>query len=103
MDLTRLKLIGEIAKSAALYVKTAAVSVSKTVGTAVVENKGVRRALVLWAACLITWVTYQIFKGDLGAITTAVVAAYTVVTGVLGVVIGFYQTGRNKDDAAGVP
>ena len=53
------------------------------------KHKGVRRLLLLWACCLIT---YSVVKNHL-ADTVAV-----AVIGLLTVVIGFYQWSRNKDD-----
>jgi len=60
------------------------------------RHKFVRRSLVYWAATIITLATYAIFKTP-EAITTASAAALATVTGVLTVVIGFYQWDRNKD------
>lgn len=69
------------------------------IDTLVNRHKLVRRLLVAWAIGLITWVTVQVFGGPLSEITGNVVAAYTVTTGLLTVVLSLYQTHRGKEDA----
>lgn len=61
------------------------------------EHQGARRIALVWAMSLITWVTIQLFTDPTG-ITGASAAAYATVTGVLGIVIGFYQHLRGQDD-----
>jgi putative flippase GtrA len=60
------------------------------------KHKFVRRFLVGWAATIITLATYAIFK-EPTSITAASAAALATVTGILTVVIGFYQWDRTKD------
>lgn len=64
------------------------------------ERKLVRRALVLWAAALITVVTYDILTliDKMDELTTPVTSFYLGVTALLTAVIGFYQWSREKDD-----
>jgi hypothetical protein len=65
------------------------------------ERKLVRRALVLWAAGLITFVTLEVVDvlGKMSEITAPVTSFYLGVTGLLTAVIGFYQWSRERDDA----
>lgn len=67
-------------------------------GTAIREHKAIRRLIVVWAMTLVTWVTIRVFT-DLSLITTAVVSAMTLITGLLTVPIGFYFRDRTKEDA----
>lgn len=60
------------------------------------KHKFVRRSLVYWAATIITLATYAIFKAP-ETITAASASALATVTGILAVVIGFYQWDRTKD------
>lgn len=60
------------------------------------EQKLVRRLLVLWAVCLITWVTLQVFA-DLKLVTAPVASALATVTALLTVVVGFYQWSRGRE------
>jgi uncharacterized membrane protein len=61
------------------------------------KHKFVRRTLVFWSVALITWATLQMFT-DITLINEASATAYTVLVGVLGVVLGFYQWMREKDN-----
>jgi predicted metal-binding membrane protein len=61
------------------------------------KHKFVRRTLVFWSVSLITWVTLQMFT-DIALINEASATAYTVLVGALGVVLGFYQWMREKDN-----
>lgn len=60
------------------------------------KHKFVRRSLVYWAATIITLATYAVFKHP-ELITAASATALATVTGVLTVVIGFYQWDRTRD------
>jgi putative flippase GtrA len=60
------------------------------------KHKFVRRFLVGWSATIITLATYAIFK-EPTTITAASATALATVTGILTVVIGFYQWDRTKD------
>lgn len=64
------------------------------------EQKLVRRLLVLWAVCLITWVTLRVFA-DVTLITAAAATALATITALLTVVIGFYQWSRGQDATKG--
>lgn len=57
----------------------------------------VRRALVFWAAALITWVIIRVFT-DLELITGHVVTALSIVVGLLATTIGFYNYQRKLDN-----
>jgi multisubunit Na+/H+ antiporter MnhG subunit len=61
------------------------------------KHKLVRRVLVIWSAVIITLATYAIFKAP-NEITAASATALATVTGILTVVIGFYQWDRKQDD-----
>ena len=61
------------------------------------EQKAVRRLLVLWAVCLITWVTVQLFTVP-AEITTAAATAFGLVTAILTAVITHYQWSRKNED-----
>ena len=61
------------------------------------EHKFVRRLLVLWAVCLISFIVVVAFK-DLTVITASVAAAVSTVVGLLSVVINFYLRSRELDD-----
>lgn len=61
------------------------------------KHKLVRRVLVVWSAVIITLATYAIFKAP-NEITAASATALATVTGILTVVIGFYQWDRKQDD-----
>jgi uncharacterized membrane protein len=65
------------------------------------ERKLVRRLLVVWAACLITFVTLEIIAvlSKMSEITGPVTSFYLGVTALLTAVIAFYQWSREKDDA----
>jgi hypothetical protein len=67
------------------------------------ERKLVRRALVVWAAALITIVTLDVLDvmRKMEEVTTPVTSFYLGVTALLTAVVGFYQWSREKDDAAG--
>lgn len=60
------------------------------------KHKFVRRSLVYWAATIITLATYAVFKAP-NEITAAAATALATVTGILTVVIGFYQWDRKQD------
>lgn len=64
------------------------------------ERKLVRRALVVWAAGLITFVTLEVVSvlGKMDEVTAPVTSFYLGVTGLLTAVIGFYQFQREQDD-----
>jgi hypothetical protein len=65
-----------------------------------IENrKAIRRTLVVWAAGLITIVTYDILTvvKKMDEVTTPVVSFYLGVTALLTAVIGFYQWSRERD------
>lgn len=64
------------------------------------QHKAVRRGLVIWAACLIWFVTHEVVTvmRNMTEITAPVVSFYLGVTALLTAVIGFYQWGREKDD-----
>ena len=62
------------------------------------KHKLVRRLLVVWAICLITWVTVRVFS-DLTLITSAVNAALGMITAILTTVIAHYQWSRGRDNA----
>ena len=63
------------------------------------DRKLVRRALVRWAAGLITFVTIEVVAvvGKMSEITASVTSFYLGVTGLLTAVVGFYQWSREKD------
>lgn len=58
----------------------------------------VRRLILLWACWLITFSVMRVFN-NLELVNGAVATALTTVVGILTVVVGFYQKGREKDDA----
>jgi uncharacterized membrane protein YdjX (TVP38/TMEM64 family) len=60
------------------------------------KHQFVRRSLVIWAVCLITWVVVIVFS-DIAAITAAAASAFGMVIGILATVIGFYQWARSQD------
>ncbi len=60
------------------------------------QHKAVRRGLVLWAVCLITFVTLIIFL-KFEKITVPIASAYATVTALLTVVLGLYQWSRDKE------
>ncbi len=60
------------------------------------QHKAVRRGLVLWAVCLITFVTIIVFW-EFDKITAPVASAYATVTALLTVVLGLYQWSRDKE------
>lgn len=60
------------------------------------KQKLIRRVIVIWAAALITWICYVVFK-DIKAITAVVVSALATMTALLGVPIGYYFHDRSKD------
>jgi hypothetical protein len=61
------------------------------------QHRFVRRTLVVWCMCIITFVTLRLFA-DVTLISAAASAAYATLVGILGVVLGFYQWMRDKDD-----
>lgn len=61
------------------------------------KQKAIRRSVLIWAMYLVTHVTLIVFQ-NLPLITTSVVAAYTLVVGLVATAIAFYTQGRNKDD-----
>jgi len=61
------------------------------------KHKFVRRGLVLWAVCLITFVTITIFL-QLDKITAPVASALGTITALLTVVLGLYQWSRDRED-----
>lgn len=65
------------------------------------DHKLIRRTLVVWAAGLITVVTYDILDvlGKMDELTTPVVSFYLGVTALLTTVIGFYQWARERERA----
>jgi hypothetical protein len=70
------------------------------IGRIVEEHKGIRRFLVIWAVCLITWVTWHVFKRP-SEITMNEAAAYATTAAILGTVLGLYQVNRGKEDCEG--
>jgi quinol-cytochrome oxidoreductase complex cytochrome b subunit len=64
------------------------------------ERRLVRRALVVWAAALITIVTMEILGvlGKMNEITASVTSFYLGVTALLTAVVGFYQWSRERDE-----
>lgn len=61
------------------------------------SHKLVRRLLVLWAVCLITWATLKLFEVP-AEITGPAATAFGLVTGLLTAVIAHYQWARKNDD-----
>lgn len=62
------------------------------------RNRLFRRAMLVWAAALITWVIWVVFTNP-PDIPGGTVGALTAVIGVLTSVIGFYQWSRAAEDA----
>jgi hypothetical protein len=60
------------------------------------QYKLVRRTLVLWALCLITYAILRTFS-DISAITTPVVTALATVCAILTPVLALYQWSRMRD------
>ena len=61
------------------------------------KHKLVRRLLVLWAIVLITWVVVVTFS-DISLISAPGATALSVVVGILGTAVAFYQWSRSRDD-----
>ena len=61
------------------------------------QHHFVRRLLVVWAVCVLTWVIFQVFT-DISRITNAVSTALGLIAGILTTVITFYQWSRNRED-----
>lgn len=59
--------------------------------------KVIRRIIIAWVACLITYATYAVYQ-DMSLVTSAVVALYGVTTGLLGLILGKYFTDRYNED-----
>ena len=56
-----------------------------------------RRIALIWAICLITYVTMAVFS-NISLITAAVVSALSLIVGLLATVIAFYMNSRFKED-----
>lgn len=94
------KLIAMI-RSAGAAIMQHGVRVPAAVVSNIVENhKGVRRLLVVWAAALISWVSWMVFKNP-KTITTDEAVAYATNVGILATVLGLYQLGRGREERGG--
>lgn len=62
------------------------------------EQKLFRRALLVWAMTLFTWVVLKVFGTPFAEISTHVVAAMGIVNSMLVAVIGLYQWLRARDE-----
>jgi len=60
-------------------------------------EKPFRKLIVVWATSLITWVVVQTFS-DPYQITSATVAALSLVVGLLGTAVVFYKYNRHKEE-----
>lgn len=61
------------------------------------QHRLVRRALLVWACAVITWVIIRVFTSP-PDISGGTAAALATVVGILTAVIGFYQWSRAKED-----
>jgi len=61
------------------------------------QHKLVRRGLVVWIVVEITWVVDRVFTSP-HEITAPEATAFGVLTGLLTLVLGFYQRTRSKED-----
>lgn len=62
------------------------------------RHKAFRRAVLIWALCLITWTVREVFTAA-PDIQTGTATALGLVIGILATVIAFYQASRSRDDA----
>lgn len=61
------------------------------------RHKLVRRLLLLWAVCLISFVVVA-FVAKMGSIQTADATVIVAVIGILATVLGLYQWSRERED-----
>lgn len=69
----------------------------KLLSAAAEEHKLFRRLTLVWAAWLITWVTFRVF-GRPYEVTGHTATALGIIVGILATAIGFYKWSRHTED-----